>query len=122
MDHDGAGFGIAVLGIEPKEATGTAMFALIDILGEICSLRGRCRAGLIREFFYPTAVIRIRTTAMRNKQSTSAAAGKVEDMEARQTGSYGKIGYADVIVRCEPVFMALIGLDCRTQKRGFDRA
>lgn len=47
VDDDGTWLGIAVLGIEPEKATGTAMLALINILGEIGAPRGCGRAGLI---------------------------------------------------------------------------
>jgi len=59
VNDNGAGLRIAVIGIKAHQTPRAAMLFLIDVTGEIRSLRGGCQSGQIGETFNPAAMIRI---------------------------------------------------------------
>src|SRR5688572_21939962 len=82
VNHDGPRFGIVVGPIEAAHLHRKSVFALIGFRSRISTVRGRFRAGLVREMIEEPGMASIRTTAMGDSKAFDVTAWQMDDMEA----------------------------------------
>ena len=102
VDDDRPGLGIVVGPVEAADLHREAVFAVIGLGRRVGAVRGRFRAGLVREMLEEAGVAGIRAAAMGDAEALDMAARQVDDMEARLARALREIDHADEIAMANP--------------------